>query len=63
MPTFAKYDRISRYPPLISSEKTEATTREMAHNEYPVHSINASGHKPGISVDVFEIVLISSAPR
>ena len=63
MLTFAKYDRISSCPSLISDEKTEAATWEMPHNEYPVHGINTSCHKSGIFVNIFEIVFISSAPR
>ena len=63
MPTFAKYNRTSSRPSLISGKKTETRTQEIPHNEYPIHGINASRHKLGVFVGVFEIVLLSPTPR
>jgi len=63
MRTFAKDDRISRSPSLTTGKKkTVEIAQKVAHNKQPVHGINTSCHKPGVFVDVFEIVLISSVP-
>ena len=63
MHTFAKDDRISSCPSLITGEKAEETMQKIPHNKYPVHGVDTSCQKPGMFVDVFEIVLFASVPR
>jgi len=63
MRTFAKDDRTNRCAFLIAGEKTGEMTQKTAHDKQPVGGIDASCHKPGMFVDVFEIVLLSSVPR
>jgi len=63
MRTFAKDDRINRCAFLVAGEKTGEMTRNMPHDKQPVDGIDTGCHKPGMFVDVFEIVLLSSVPR
>jgi len=62
MRTFTKDERISRSPSLTAGEKAEEIMQKMAHNQQPIHGINTSCHKPGMFVDVLEVVLLSSVP-
>ena len=63
IPTFTKDDCISGYPSLIAGEEIEGMMRKIAHNKQQICGVNARNHKPGMFVDVFQVVLLSSVPR
>ena len=60
IPTFAEDDRIGGRPSLVTNEGAEWIMQKATHNKQQIHGVDARHHKPGMSVDVFQVVLLSS---